>query len=52
MDLYQSLENTKAYLVVDDGTKVAVKLDLSPEGVSISQTFTEKTFNSNYRPKF
>jgi len=45
VDLYQSLENTKAYLVVDDGTKVAVKLDLSPEGVSISQTFTEKTFN-------
>lgn len=43
MALYHFLENTKVYLQVSSG--LVHKLDITPEGVKFSQTFTEKTFN-------
>tara|TARA_R110000764_G_scaffold105786_1_gene191493 strand:+ start:518 stop:1534 length:1017 start_codon:yes stop_codon:yes gene_type:complete len=43
MDIYQFLENADVYLQPSAGTNT-YKLDITPEGVSFSQTFTEKTY--------
>lgn len=44
MDLFQVLENAKVYLQPTGGT-TTYKLDITPEGVSFSQSFTEKTYS-------
>jgi hypothetical protein len=43
MDIYQFLENADVYLQPSAGTDTH-KLDITPEGVSFSQTFTEHTY--------
>jgi len=43
MDIYQFLENADVYLQPSAGTDT-YKLDITPEGVSFSQTFTEHTY--------
>ena len=43
MALYHFLENTKVYIQVSSG--LVYKLDITPEGVQFSQTFTETTFS-------
>lgn len=44
MDLFQFLENAKVYLQPTGGA-ATYKLDITPEGVSFSQSFTEKTYS-------
>ena len=43
MDIYQFLENADVYLQPTVGTDT-YKLDVTPEGISFSQTFTEHTY--------